>query len=75
MDTSKDIKDFACAEMLESFYEDNNYTYYWNCVKSEYVIVEYESGYKEMISDALKNGTITIEDLDNYNIEYIKYEK
>lgn len=74
-DTSKNLEDFACAEMLESFYEDNDYTYYWNCIKNEYVIVEYESGYKEKVSDALKYGTITINDLDNYNIEYIKYKK
>lgn len=74
-DTSKDIKDFACAYVLESFYEDDNYTYYWNCIKNEYVIVEYENRYKEKVSDALKYGTITIKDLDNYNIQYIKYEK
>lgn len=29
-DTSKEIKDFACAEALESFYEDDEYTYYWS---------------------------------------------
>ncbi len=74
-DTSKDIKDFACDEALESFYEDNDYTYYWNCIKNEYVIVEYENGYEEKVSDALKYGTITIEDLDRYNIKYYKYEK
>lgn len=71
-DTSKDIKDFVCAEALESFYEDNNYTYYWSCIKNEYIIVEYENGYEEKVSNALKYGTITIKDLDNYNIDYIK---
>lgn len=74
-DTSKDIKDFACASMLESFYEDNEFTYYWSCTKNEYVIVEYENGYKEKVSDALKYEAITIDDLDRYNIEYIKYPK
>ncbi len=65
-DTSKDVKDFACAEELESFYEDSNYTYYWSCIKNEYIIVEYENGYKEKVNDALKYGTITIQDLDRY---------
>ncbi len=73
-DISKDIKDFACADALESFYEDDNYTYYWSCIKNNYVIVEYENGYKEKVSDALKYGTITMKDLDNYNIQYVKYE-
>lgn len=26
VDTTKEIKDFACAEALENFYEDDNYT-------------------------------------------------
>lgn len=74
-DTSKDIKDFACDDALESFYEDNNHTYYWSCIKNEYIIVEYESGYEEKVSDALKYGVITIDDLDRYGIDYIKYFK
>lgn len=75
VDTSKDIKDFACAEVLEQFYEDENYRYYYSCIKSEYIIVKYESGYEETVSDALKYGTISINDLDSYNIKYIKEEK
>lgn len=75
VDTTKDINNFACVEMLENFYEDDNYIYYWNCIKNEYIIVKYENGYEEKVSDALKYGTITIGDLDKYNISYIKYEK
>lgn len=74
-DTTKEIKDFACAEALESFYEDDNYTYYWSCIKNKYMIVKYESGYEETISNALKHGTIEISDLDKYNISYIKENK
>lgn len=72
IDTTKDIKDFACAEALEKFYSDDNYAYYWNCIKNKYMIVRYESGFEETISSALKNGTITISDLDRYGISYIK---
>ena len=75
IDKSKEINDFACAEALESFYEDEEYTYYWNCIKDKYMIVKYESGFEETISNALKYGTISIDDLDEYNISYIKYEK
>lgn len=75
IDKTKDIKDFACAEMLEEFYKDNDYTYYWSCLKNEYIIVKYENGYEEKVSDALKYGTIKIKDLDNYNIDYIKEKR
>lgn len=74
-DTTREIKDFACAEALESFYEDEKYIYYWECIKDEYMLVEYESGYEEEISKALKYKVITIGDLDNYNINYIKEKK
>lgn len=75
VDTTKEIKDFACAEALEEFYSDNNYAYYWSCIKDKYMIVRYESGFEETISSALKNSTIVISDLDRYGIDYIKDEK
>ena len=75
VDTTKDIKNFACAEALESFYEDDTYTYFWSCIKDKYMIIRYESGFEETVSNALKNGTIDISDLDRYDIDYIKYEK
>ena len=75
VDKTKDIKDFACAEALEGFYEDETYEYYYSCIKSKYIVVKYENGYEEEVKDALKYGTIKISDLDKYNISYIKYEK
>ncbi|MBQ3021009.1 MAG: hypothetical protein IJD92_02140 [Bacilli bacterium] len=75
IDKTKEINDFVCAEALENFYEDELYTYYWNCMKNEYMIVRYENGFEETIQDALKNKSITITDLDKFNINYIKYEK
>jgi len=72
VDTTKDIKDFVCAEALEEFYSDDNYAYYWSCIKDKYMIVRYESGFEETVSSALKNDTITISDLDRYGINYIK---
>lgn len=75
VDKTKEIEGFACAEALEGFYEDNEYTYYWSCIKNDYMVVKYNSGYEETISVALKNGAIKISDLDRFNISYIKYEK
>lgn len=75
VDATKDIKDFVCAEALEEFYSDDNYSYYWSCIKDKYMIVRYESGFEETISSALKNGTIDISDLDIYGIDYIRDEK
>lgn len=75
VDKTKDIKDFACAEALEEFYEDDNYTYYWSCMKNKYMIVEYDDGTEETISQALLKGHIDIQVLDKFDISYIKYEK
>ena len=75
VDETKEINDFACAEALESFYEDESYTYYWNCIKNKYMVVKYNDGYKETISEALKQSHIDIKDLDKFSISYIKDEK
>lgn len=63
-----------CDEALEKFYTDDNYTYYWNCIKNEHVIVKYNDGSNELVSDALVNKHITIDDLKNFEIDYILYD-
>ncbi len=75
VDATKDIENFTCAEALEQFYEDENYRYFYPCIKGKYIIVKYENGYEETVANALKYGTINIEDLDTYNIKYIKEDK
>ena len=60
---------------LEKFYEDDENEYYYGSIKSEYVIVKYTDGSTETVSSALKNGKITLSDLDKYNISYIKQSK
>ena len=75
IDTTKNIKDFVCAEALEQFYEDEAYKYFYNCIKSKYVIVKYENGYQETVKEALKYGSIKITDLGLHDIDYIKYSK
>jgi len=75
IDKTKEMKDFVCAPVLEDFYEDENYTYYFNCIKSSYVVVKYEDGKEEPIKDALKNKNISINDLNKNYIGYIKKRK
>ncbi len=74
IDKSKNDKNFTCDYILNYFYKDYNYTYYFECTKNNYVIVKFKNGIEVTVSDALNNGYITIDDLDNYNIDYIKYE-
>ncbi len=71
-DKTLEMKEFACASALEQFYQDENYTYFHSCIKDSYIIVEYESGRTEKVSEALAAGRITIEDLDRFNIKYYK---
>ena len=75
VDETQKIKNFTCAEALEGFYTDENYNYYWSCIKNKYMVVEYDDGSKELISEALKNKHIDIQVLDKFNISYIKEKK
>ena len=74
-DKTKTMINFACAEVLSSFYEDEFNIYYFDCMKNKYVIVKYKDNSEETVSDALKNNHIKISDLDKYNIKYIKERK
>ena len=74
-DLTKNILSFSCAEALDKFYEDDYYEYFYDCLKSKYIVVIYEDNSEETVKEALKQGHIKISDLDKYNIDYIKYEK
>lgn len=71
-DKTKEIKDYECAEVLDNFYTDSKYRYYFSCLKGDMVVVVYEDGSEEKVSRALMNGTIKIKDLDKYKIKYTK---
>jgi len=63
-----------CAQAIEVFYEDNQYQYYFNCVKSNsmYVIInskEYKLVY------ALKNNLVTINELEDAGYKFMKKSK
>lgn len=44
-------------------------------MKNKYMIVKYDDGSKELISEALKNKHIEISVLDKFDIDYIKEER
>lgn len=75
IDKTKKIKNFVCAEALEIFFENKKYVYYWSCIKNKYMVVEYDNGLEEEISEALRKGNIDINILDKLGISYIKEAK
>lgn len=64
-----------CAQALQKFYEDDKNEYYYSCIKDDLVIVEYSNGTSETVSEALKKGKISIDELDDYGIKYYIEEK
>ncbi len=64
-----------CDDALQKFYSDAEYNYFYASIKSEYVIVKYSDNAEETAENALKNGKITISDLDRFEINYIKEKK
>lgn len=73
----KDTSDeFAtCADAIETFYEDDKYTYSFHCIMSDRIMVYYDDGTSENVEQALNKGHISIRLLDKYKIRYIKEKK
>ena len=68
-------ENIPCDTALQPFYEDDDYFYYFDCIKSQFVIVTYNNGNSEDIVTALENGHATIADLDAFGIDYITQSK
>lgn len=66
---------YTCAQALEQFYEDDNYTYSFPCVKSSSMYVKFENGNKMLIVDALEAKKVTIDELIDAGLEVYKQEK
>lgn len=66
---------YSCAQALEKIYEDSNNEYYFSSIKSYYITVKYENMGEEKIKSALNKGHITLEDLKDFNIEYVTRPK
>lgn len=57
------------------FFEDEQYEYYYPSQKTKVVRVYFPNGATMTAEDALKQGKITMDLLDKYEIEYSKREK
>ncbi len=60
----------GCDSVLEKFWEDETTEYYFNCIKSHYIMVMDSTGRIVDVVTALEEGLITIEALDSYGIKY-----
>ena len=66
----------AAGDAEEVFFEDEDYFYIFPTYKrSEKIIVTYDDGSTEMLSEAIPNGRVTIGDLDRFGIEYMLVSK
>ena len=70
-----ETQDIPTDDALEFFYTDKYYHYIFSSIKSEYVIVLYKDGGQENVKVALEEGHISIEELNRFNISYIRKMK
>ena len=60
----------ACDTALEKFWEDETSEYYFDCMKSQYIMVMDSTGKILDVVTALEKNLITVETLDYYGIKY-----
>lgn len=66
---------YNCAPYQEKFYEDDEYIYSFECVKSNSVYVKFEDGSKMLVKTALEEKKVSIDKLIDAGLEVIKKEK
>ena len=66
---------YMCTQSLEKFYEDDNYTYSFPCIKSSSVFVKFPNGNKMLVIKALEEDKVTIDELIKAGLEVVKKEK
>ena len=66
---------YVCASALERFYEDDNYTYYFPCTQSSSVFVKFPNGTKMLVTKALEDKKVTIDELIKAGLKVQKVEK
>ena len=65
----------SCLAPAEQFYEDDKYIYYFPCVKSNSVYVKFPNGNKLLVTKALEEEKVTIDELMDVGLDAIKNEK
>lgn len=66
---------YSCNQIKEKFYEDDTYIYYYPCQKSSSVFVKFSNNNKLLVTDALKEEKVTINELIKAGLEVIKEKK
>lgn len=69
------VEGIETADAEELFYSDDEYSYVFPSIKSQFVLVTFADGTVKTVVEALEDGEITIADLDNFEIIYIKKTK
>ena len=65
----------VCKETVEKFHEDDKYIYSFPCTKSNSVYVKLSDGNKMLITNALEEKKVTIDELIDAGLEVIKTKK
>ena len=65
----------VCADALDIICEDNNYTYYLPCIKSNNIFIEFSNNTKYSLKYVLDNNLISINELIDKGLEVIKIDK
>ena len=66
---------YNCQTVREKFYEDSKYIYYFPCVKSKSVFVKLDNNNKMLVTTALNEGKVTIDELIKAGLEVYKENK
>lgn len=67
---------YKCNEGYhEKFYEDDNYTYFFPCQKSNSVYVKLKDNNKLLVKTALEENKVSIKELEEAGLEIIKTKK
>ena len=66
---------YACANSPEKFYEDKKYVYYFPCKQSGSVFVKFPNGNKLLVTRALEDKKVTINQLIKAGLKVNKTEK
>lgn len=64
----------VCAEALELFYEDENYKYYYPCIKNATTFIK-KNNKKQTVKESLEDKTISVESLLKSGLSFIRKEK
>lgn len=64
----------TCAQAIENYYEDDEYIYYFDCIKSNFVFVNI-NGSEYLLKEALNNKIVTVNELEDNNIILSKKKK